>query len=71
MTLLRSVESLAHGRDEVHYPVSPKLQDPAQVEIWRQNILKTGTSADIERYAAAMEKPAVREKLGLTDNHGS
>ncbi len=71
MTMLRSLEILSYGKDQTHYPVSPKLLDPVKLETWRRNILKSGEVSDRQRYTEAIAKPNVREKLGLTSNHGS
>lgn len=72
MTMLKSLEVLALGKkDEKHYPISPKLKDRTRLTTWRQNLLTTATVPDRQRYARAIRSIHVREKLELTDNHGS
>ena len=72
MSMLRSLEVYASRAEQNPKSyLSRRLFDSEQFKRWRENILKNGTAADLQRYAKALHSAGVSEKLGMDGNHGS
>jgi len=64
-SLLHSLEVVALGRDGKSSTISPRLLDKTTLDLWRSNIIRTGTEDDIRRYTKAIMSEAAIKKLPL------
>ena len=65
-SMLHSLEVVVRRHNEgKSYQISPRLLDKSRLDIWRSNIIHTGTEDDKERYANAIMSEAATNKLPL------